>query len=119
MDPVQIEIERAQEGLTGEEPDLSRDVSEVADPIVDLLVLDRAPDPDMVGDRATVEEINVLFPEPASSSGPLREDLVDVTVHLEHDLEDLPHEGIREIHVEEVRHGVDEDHPGVRPSGRL
>jgi hypothetical protein len=119
VDPLEIELERAQERLARQESDPGGDVAQMTDTIVDLLVLDGGPDPDMLRDRPTPEEALIPLPEPPGPRGALRQDLVDVAIDLEHDLEGPPEEVLRDIGVEKIRHGVHEDDPRIPPPPRL
>jgi hypothetical protein len=64
------------------------------------LILDGCPEPDMLGNLATSEEVSVLFHEPLGPAWPLGQDLVHMPRRNEHNLTYGADESIWDILVE-------------------
>jgi hypothetical protein len=103
------EVERTEERLTRQKANCCRYSDNLRYSMHDALILDRNTEPD-VRWHALGNDLCMLLKEPYCSSWTLREDLVNVPIGLQHDLEYSTHERIRDIAVEEVRHGIDKDH---------
>ena len=112
VDAVEVELERAQQRLAGEELDCGGGVAQQGDARGPALVFDGDAHPDVVGPGQRGGELG----EPL---GALGEHLVAVLVRRLHHLEDLVDVVVGHVLVEEVAHGVDEDGARLRPAERL
>jgi len=107
-DTAQVEIERAEEGLTGEEADGGFDATQVIDASGPTLVFDRDADPDVVRDVEPTGQRGEAF-------GALCQYLIGMPFGLAHDVEDLKDVGVRYGFVKEVAHAVHKDQAWALP----
>jgi len=119
MDAGQIQFQRPQKWLARNEANQRRDIPQVPNSKRGILVFHRRSNPDMPRNSGRRKQVHVPFHESAGASRSFRENLVDMVIHFEHDLENLPDE--RRFHglVEEVAHGVDKYAPRFMPDRRL
>ena len=115
--PLQVHgSQGSQQGFKGEEANRCRRHGEVADAGAHRVILNGDATPDM--GRCGVVGIPALevAPHPQAALG---EHLVDMAVHSFHLCKDLINEPVGDAFVEEIPHGVDEDHPWPAPLRRL
>jgi hypothetical protein len=73
----------------------------------------------MIGDFRQAEHCSMTIPELSRSGGALREDLINVPICCEHGIEHAQNELVGDVDMEQVGHGIDEDHPRLGPAKRL
>ncbi len=112
VDSIEVEFERAQQRLTGQEPNSSRDTPKILDPRSPPLVLDRDPSPDVLSPVQLVGQGKQALRS-------LGQYLESVPLGSTHHLEDTKDKGVRDTLVEEIRHAVHEDQAWSAPLQRL
>jgi hypothetical protein len=77
LDPGQVQLHGSHERLALQEPDLRRDLPELADPERRRLILDRGSNPDVLRDNRGRERVQIALEESQGASKPFRQDLID------------------------------------------
>jgi hypothetical protein len=84
-----------------------------------LLGLNGGSKPNVTRNCLPVEQILVLSKESKGSPWSFRQDLIGMSVFVEHGLEYAQEEIFRHIHMKQIAHTVDEYHPCLDPCGRF
>ena len=108
------EVKWSYQGLAAKESNYSGHGHQVPDAVVDRLVLDGGSDPYVAG-KPFREEIGVPFNEFGSPRRTLCQHLIHMSVDRQHHPEALTDKVIRDVTVEQIRHGVNEDPPRIPP----
>src|SRR6266550_6450448 len=87
--------------------------------VIDVLILNRCPHPNVRWYSCQSEDITEFLPESHSACGSLCEHLIDVAVRPKHHIEHPNNEIIGDVVVEEIRHRVDEHHARRGPRSRM
>ena len=108
------EVKWSYQGLAAEESNYGGHGHQVPDTVVDRLILDGRPDPDVTW-KSVREQIVVTFDELRSPRRTLGQHLIDMAINVQHLPEALTDKVIRDVTVEQIRHGVNEDPPRIPP----
>ena len=107
------QVDRPDERLTTQKPHCCRYRQQVPNPVVDRLILHRSPDPYVTGEPVR-EQIGVPPDKSGRPGRTLGQDLIHVAINFQHHPEALTGEVLRDLMMEQVRHGIDE-HPARIP----